>query len=255
MNIYTVNDFNDLCSIIEKINESTIPCLSKRMITKPTLWYRGQANSEWDIIPSVLRNDNKKSEQVLCHSFYHGATQIASNKISKTSYNYWITMMQHYGLPTRLLDWTYSPLVALFFALNDYDNTYKDFNASITIIIPELLNEKQKFDPYVYPIDSDSAIKLLAPAFNKSIPISNPVLACFSTSNDLRMYTQRAAFTIHDSTKPLFEIYDDNYAYTIIIPNNRKDYFRKQLSFLGVKEEFLFPDLTHVAKHAIDRHL
>lgn len=75
------------------------------------------------------------------------------------------------------------------------------------------------------------------------------MLACFSTSNDLRMYTQRAAFTIHDSTKPLFEIYDDNYAYTIIIPNNRKDYFRKQLSFLGVKEEFLFPDLTPVAKH------
>lgn len=253
-NRYTINDLNDLCTIIESINDNVINEISERMITKPTLWYRGQANSDWPISPSICRNNNRKSEQVLCHSFYHGASQIMPQKIPKGSYDQWITLMQHYGLPTRLLDWTYSPLIALFFALNDNDK-YKDFDASITIIIPELLNEMQGFDPYVYPIDSYDSLNLLAPAFNKNLNSSDRILACFSTSNDLRMYAQRAAFTIHDTNKELFRAYGEDFIYTITIPKHRKHYLKKILSFLDIKESFMFPDLSHVAQEAISRHL
>ena len=253
-NRYIINDLNDLCTILENINENVISEISKRMVTKPTLWYRGQANKDWLILPSICRNGNKKFEQVLCHSFYHGATQIIPQKIPKDSYDQWITMMQHYGLPTRLLDWTYSPLIALFFALNDND-CYTDFDASITIIIPELLNETQRFDPYIYPIDSSDALNLLAPAFHKKSNDSDRVLACFSTSNDLRMYAQRAAFTIHDTNKDLSKVYSDIFTYTIIIPKHRKRYFKKILSLLDIKESFMFPDLSHIARQAILRHL
>lgn len=249
---YVANDFNDLCSIIEKLEERVLFC-SGGLITDPTLWYRGQANCEWDIMPSIQRIKQATSEHVLCHSFYHGVSQINSSRIPKHSYDQWISLMQHYGLPTRLLDWSYSPLVALFFAL-DNDEKYGNCDASITVLIPEFLNQAQGFDPYIYPIDSRTAINMLEPAFYEGSVKSDKILACFSTSNDLRQYAQRSGFTIHDSPKTIREICDNESLYTIIIPKSRKEYFKKLLYSLGIREGFLFPDIDHVAKQALTRH-
>lgn len=251
--IYIANDLNDICSIIEKLEESASLC-SGGLVTQPTLWYRGQANSEWEIIPGIQRGKRASSEHVLCHSFYHGVSQIQSSPIPKHSYDQWISLMQHYGLPTRLLDWSYSPLVALYFALDNYGE-YKNYDASITVLVPEFLNQTQGFDPYIYPIDSNAAIKMLEPAFYEGSSTSNKVLACFSTSNDLRQYAQRAGFTIHDSRRMIREICDNKSLFTIIIRKSRKKYFRDILYSLGIREGFLFPDISHVAKQAIRRHL
>lgn len=250
INTYIANDFNELCNAINVIHEHTLQeSLLRGNMDMPTLWYRGQANKNWGIVPSIQRENNHEYEQILCHSFYHGASQIMKKHIPKSSYEEWLSLMQHYGLPTRLLDWSYSPLVALFFALDE-----KDADACIIVLVPEFLNYNQGYSSYVYPIDSDKAIYLLKPAFIKTIP-SDKILACFSISNDLRLYTQRAAFTIHDSSKDLCEKCDQKSIYKIIIPNNRKAYFKNILDLLGYKESFLFPDLSHVAKQSILRHI
>lgn len=64
----------------------------------------GQCNIQWSLVPGIQKFERLSSESVLCHPFYHGASQLSGFYIPKSSYDKWISMMQHYGMPTRLLD-------------------------------------------------------------------------------------------------------------------------------------------------------
>lgn len=250
---YVANDFNDLCNIIGEIEEITLKH-AVDFVTQPTLWYRGQRNIQWSLVPGIQRFERLSSESVLCHSFYHGASQLSGSYIPKSSYDKWISMMQHYGVPTRLLDWSYSPLVALYFATGE-DDKYDNVDARLSVLIPEFLNQTQEIEPYIYPIDSNTALEMLKPAFYGNIQPTQKILACYATSNDFRQYAQRACFTIHDTLNTIEKVCDDKTLYTILIPKEKKAYLKKMLWRLGIRESFLFPDITHVAQESISRHL
>lgn len=93
-------------------------------------FFRGQANASWKISPSLYRQGLFESENLLLTEIKHICpTEIPENRFEA------LVKMQHYGMPTRLLDTTTNPLVALYFACES--NTEKE-NDGAVYVFPNL---------------------------------------------------------------------------------------------------------------------
>jgi hypothetical protein len=90
--------------------------------------YRGHGNRDWWLKPSVelfqesltaprLPYSIRQLEQQFFFDFKSSAAQFLANLPESHEMLEWLAVMQHYGTPTRLLDWTYSPAFAAYFAL------------------------------------------------------------------------------------------------------------------------------------------
>ena len=89
-------------------------------------FYRGHANKDWSLLPSIFRTPNGvEKEHLLFRDMVAHEPQSFSECKSALDY---LVQMQHYGLPTRLLDMTMNPLVALYFACQSVG----DVNAGIS---------------------------------------------------------------------------------------------------------------------------
>jgi hypothetical protein len=100
----------DFIREISELNRASIHTLSPSISSMT--FYRGQANGKWWLSPRLYREGLFEKETVLISEF----TRIAPEAFAGMTRFDALVKMQHYGLPTRLLDMTQNPLVALFFA-------------------------------------------------------------------------------------------------------------------------------------------
>ena len=219
------------------------------------LWYRGHSDESWELSPSVQRGNyaKKEVEQYMANDFYMRASVSMKERPSQ-DYCGWMSMMQHYGLPTRLLDWTLSPLIALFFATNDYEK-YPDKDGCIWILRPGMLNELEGFGSYIYPMDKDTVIDMLRPAFNSNkvnSSVDSKIIACYPVEYNMRMYTQQSAFTVHNTHRQLSDINTPHLLSKIIIPASSKQSIFEELKMCGVTLRNVYPDVEHIAKELKD---
>lgn len=219
----------------------TLPAPDKRWL------FRGQADTRWNLAPSVHRGYSPQQERYLTNEFRVRARSRYVSCPHGQDYPGWLALMQHYGLPTRLLDWTYSPLVAAFFALHpDYAprDGRPERDACIWVLDAGGLNESQGFEPLIFPLDASSYEPLIEPAFkNRREPDS--VGVAMPIEHDPRIQLQQAAFTIH-SNRTAINLIDgaDAWLRRFVIRQGDIQPFFNELTLLGIRKFALFPDLS-----------
>jgi len=219
---------------------------------KGSIWYRGHSDKEWSLTPGYLRLTKYISETTLMRSFKQSAVMLIE-KDPKNSFD-WLFLMQHHGVPTRLLDWTESPLVALYFALCHHEN-HADKDAAVWSLRPSDLNKNANIiDPkeeFFIPSFEDEELE----NYKVETLASNPRLkqlpvASIATRNNSRIQAQLGVFTIHHlDPRAIEEIGDHSHVIKYIIPSDRREIIYKQLGLLGFSKFTMFPELSSIGEN------
>ena len=133
-----------------------------------------------------------------------------------------LALAQHHGLPTRLLDWSQNPLVALYFAVRELPEQ----NAALFALRADARISKKKIAS-LQPLGLDKTYKFLP------------------TMVTPRLVAQEGLFTIHNESLTSLEsnLRTDWELERLVVPAGAKERLRYQLFRLGVHEAHLFPDL------------
>ncbi|MDZ4654261.1 MAG: FRG domain-containing protein [Coriobacteriia bacterium] len=207
-------------------------------------WWRGHASEGFTLQPGIHRADRGgRAEQNLSLRFRQQAPSRQANCPEQDDFVAWLFLMQHYGLPTRLLDWTASVLVALFFATSERS----DEGAHLYALNPRELNRVVTADATLVPPTSSPARELFVGAFNDRVQ-EEATISVMAHEIDKRMLAQQSTFTIHGSSQAL-DAHPDSARFLRVfnVPAAAKQTITAQLDSIGLRRSTLFPDLENLA--------
>jgi FRG domain len=224
--------------------------------------YRGAADARWPLLTSLdalggVHPPHTKAdlEEYILRNFIRYSRPYFVHPPE----NDWEVLVsaQHHGLPTRLLDWTYSPLVAAHFATVDPSG---DTDRAVWRLDWKAMHRHFKLP------DLALLIQDLVGIFGGERPFTPSTLfamrpdvrpfACMlePPSLDIRIVAQSAAFTLCSDKRQSFDRFLEQHGLgdtltKLVIPAAERSRIRDQLDLVSVDERRLFPDLDGVASH------
>jgi len=217
--------------------------------------YRGLSIFEYDLKTSLIRlgGNFNELEFHLLRNFkkYSHQPEVANNSDWE-----WLALAQHHGLPTRLLDWTYSPYVALHFATADLEKFNED--GIIWALKYEALKEylPDKLKKVLSSVGSNSfTTEMLNSVYSNIYELSQEqaefIVAFESPSLDIRIVNQFAIFTFMSHANLLLDEWladKPEMYFRIRIPKEMKWDIRDKLDQVNINERVLFPGFDGLSK-------
>ena len=187
--------------------------------------YRGVPRQSYKLIPDIGRykkfdaSNIEDAEKTILRLFKEQALPYLDFR--PQSEWEWLAIARHYGLPTRLLDWSRNPLVAAYFAVE----------------------EESDEDSAIYAYESNTYIR----TEKIKDPFDRETTGKFVPTHVTRRITaQVGVFTIHPKPKEPFESSEIR---RLVIKNAFRRTLKKILNRYGIHRASLFPDLDGLAKH------
>ena len=289
------SDTSKLCDAPIQDVHTFVQTINQLVLADPSaeFYFRGHPDEKYKLIPSVYRPQGKKGNTLVPYEdkmfrdiilrcpdeFAHLGTTLER-----------LVKMQHYLLPTRLLDITRNPLVALYFAANKLKkkdgevlmfklnkSDIKYYDSDTVSVIANLAKMKSGFDvsdiltnPRKAFHKEEAIIKLLhqikeeKPYFRKAI-VPNHIgsVVCVKPKlGNSRILKQDGAFFlfgIDGKKQDCAKFPDRHYRYhtpnRLIIDSSAKQTIIEQLESLGVNKATLFPEIEAVAEFTRDSYM
>lgn len=235
----TITNLAEYLKCIEKFRkEVTSTGLNSKLV------FRGQS-ADWPLIPGIARISNKKELPQIENSMFSVFKRQAVRFLAFKPENdwSWLAVAQHYGLPTRLLDWSQNPLVGLWFAVRSRTTSATMTRQCVVWIYQP--------DDRNYVLDENSS------PFKISVP------KLYLPQHDItRIHAQSGLFTIHnflEKKKEFIPLQDDSREQDklakVLIPSHCLDQIKTELECVGIHSATLFPDLDGLTRYIRGTHL